>query len=48
MTTRIIKPAKIELSDAILWYDMQQPGFGTQFETEVFTAIQRIQLLPKS
>ena len=48
MNIRIIQPARDELHEATLWYDLQQPGLGSRFETEVYAAMQRVLIFPNS
>lgn len=38
--------AKVELNDAVDYYEEQQPGLGLEFAEEVFSTIQRILQFP--
>jgi len=42
MKYAFLKPAKIELKDAVTFYDEQRSGLGDEFLAEVDQAIQRI------
>jgi plasmid stabilization system protein ParE len=40
--------AQKELDDAVLYYEMEQPGLGNRFKDEVRQSIARIQMYPTS
>ena len=39
--------ARMELEDAVIWYNAQQPGLGERFESEVYATFQRILANPE-
>ncbi len=41
-------PARSELSDAVIFYEMQHPGLGARFKREVRASIQRLVEFPES
>lgn len=44
----IFQPAaRLELEEAVTWYEAQQPGLGQQFATEVKLALERAQASPE-
>jgi plasmid stabilization system protein ParE len=42
MKVRVLELAQLELDDAFAWYEAQLPGLGTEWLSEVDSAIQRI------
>ena len=46
--TLIFKPAaRLELEEAVAWYETQRPGLGREFATEVKLALDRAQVSPE-
>ena len=48
MKIRFLKPAQIEVDDAVAWYDSQSRGLGIQFLDDIDRAIRRIAAYPLS
>lgn len=48
MKIRFLKPAQLEVDDAVAWYDSQLPGLATQFLDELDKAVRRIVTYPSS
>jgi plasmid stabilization system protein ParE len=48
MIIRFLEPARIELDDAISWYDSEQENLGRLFFEEVRFALKRITTFPES
>ncbi|MBE7549320.1 hypothetical protein KsCSTR_29860 [Candidatus Kuenenia stuttgartiensis] len=48
MKIRFLKPAQAEVDDAVLWYDSQSFGLGTQFLDDLDRAVRRIVSYPLS
>jgi plasmid stabilization system protein ParE len=48
MTLRFLLPAQIELREARDYYDVQQPGLGSEFVHEIETATERILQHPEA
>jgi len=48
MNIRFLEPARIELDDAVSWYDLEQENLGRLFLEEVSYALKRITTFPES
>ena len=48
MKIRFLKPAQLEVDDAVLWYDSQSQDLGTQFLDDLDRTIRRIAAFPLS
>ena len=48
MNIRFLEPARIELDDAITWYETEQKNLGRLFLDEVRFALKRITTFPES
>ncbi|MEW6715494.1 MAG: type II toxin-antitoxin system RelE/ParE family toxin [Nitrospirota bacterium] len=48
MKVRFLKPAQLEVDDAVSWYDSQSQDLGTQFLDDLDRTIRRIALFPLS
>jgi toxin ParE2 len=48
MNIRFLEPARIELDDAVDWYEMEQRGLGSRFLTEIRSVLKRISVFPDS
>lgn len=48
MRVRFLQVAKIELGDAVEYYNRERPGLGYEFLWEVFFAIDRIKQFPEA
>ena len=48
MNVRFLQIAKLELDDAVNYYNRERPGLGYEFLWEVFFAIDRIRQFPKA
>ncbi|MDH4162835.1 MAG: type II toxin-antitoxin system RelE/ParE family toxin [Nitrospirota bacterium] len=48
MNVRFLVPARQELDDAVVWYDKQADGLGTEFLDELDRVIRRIVIYPFS
>jgi len=48
MKIEIIELAQQELEDAVLFYELEQPGLGKRFKAEVRQTLKRIQMYPKA
>ncbi|MBN2313722.1 MAG: type II toxin-antitoxin system RelE/ParE family toxin [Sedimentisphaerales bacterium] len=46
MNVRFLQIAKLELDDAVNYYNRERPGLGYEFLWEVFFAIDRIKQFP--
>ncbi len=46
MNVEILEVAQTELEDAILFYELEQPGLGRRFKTEARQAVKRIRRYP--
>jgi hypothetical protein len=48
MNVRFLQVAKLELDDAVNYYNRERPGLGYEFLWEVFFAIDRIKQFPQA
>lgn len=48
MKIRFLKPAQVELEDAVAWYDSHSLGLGTQFLDDMDRTVRRIITYPFS
>ena len=48
MKVRLLAAARAELKDAVVWYDNQAPGTGTQFLKTVLEAMRTIEQRPQT
>ena len=48
MTAEFLAPARAELTEAIDYYDSQEPGLGAQFAEEVKRTLERILQYPEA
>lgn len=48
MTVRFLQAARLELDDAVEYYNRERPGLGYELLWEVFFAIDRIKQLPQA
>ena len=48
MKIRFLEPARIELDDAIAWYESEQEGLGKRFLKEIQFALKRTVVFPES
>lgn len=48
MKVRFLVPARLELDDAVDWYNLQSSGLGHEFLDELDRAVRRVVLLPTS
>jgi hypothetical protein len=48
MNVRFLQIAKLELDDAVSYYNRERPGLGYEFLWEVFFAIDRIKQFPQA
>ena len=48
MNVRFLTVAKQELHDAKLYYELEHPGLGKQFEQDVKKSAQRLKSFPKA
>jgi len=44
---RFLEPAKIELDEAVDYFDFQKPGLGQEFKDEIYEGLKRIQSFPE-
>jgi len=48
MKFNILRPARLELEDAVEHYNQERPGLGYQFAAEVRSAFKRIEQFPEA
>ena len=48
MKIRFLEPARIELDDAIAWYESEQENLGKRFLKEIQFALKRTMIFPES
>jgi plasmid stabilization system protein ParE len=48
MKVRFLTPAQWELNDAVLWYNEQKVGLGTEFLDQLDNAVRRLRTFPES
>jgi len=48
LKVRLLAPARLELDEAVRYYDHQLPGLGFRFFQETSAAIERIRLMPEA
>lgn len=48
MNIHFLEPARIELDDAIAWYELEQENLGKRFLREIQFALKRIVMFPDS
>ena len=48
MTVRFLAEAEVELDDAVVYYNRQLAGLGTEFATEVRIGLARIEEFPEA
>lgn len=48
MNVEFLEPAKRELYEAIVFYDIQRPGLGKEFAKEVEDTIEKIKQTPEA
>ena len=44
---RFLEPAKIELDEAVDYFNFQKPGLGQEFKDEIYEGLKRIKSFPE-